>query len=302
MKNKKNKTMRKAMLMVIASVLVAAVSIGATLAYLTAVTEEKDNIFYASGGIDPKWVEPNFDSEVALVYKPGDDVDKDPIVHNNTDDLGIYVGAKVDFYIAFDGNTYTRVPYELFEEYVTIDWNTTGYDTTNCPGAKWTEVTDDVTEIADTKTAKNTSDLVKSDNSTKYKWSKYYLYDLEIGKKKSNDSAIDDDTYESGFSEAVYTASNTDASAPLFTKVTPDAKIMISTDSDSTTATKLKKSGPVVTDIYKNFDFKIIINGWGVSSANTTKAAAQDEIKTHLGSDIAVYSNSDTLLTSTKLQ
>ena len=201
------------------------------------------------------------------------------------------MGAKLDFYVSFDETSYIRVPYEVFEQYVTIDWNTGSYDATNYPGAKWTDVTSDVTELADTKANKNTSELIKS-GTTKYQWSKYYLYESEIGKKLINDNVVNDNSYQT---------LNTDATAPLFKVVTPSGKIMISPEV-TTGYNKVRRSGPSVTDIYKHFDFKIIVSGWGVSSANTTKDAAQAEIKDHLGKDLAVYANSETLLASNQLE
>jgi len=157
MKEKKNSKAKKVMLMVIASALVVAISVSATLAYLTAQTIEKDNVFKASPGIDGEVLEPNFDYTKTFVYEPGDLVSKDPIVQNRTDDAQIIVGARLDYYINVLDNAeanYVQVPYSTFKKYVDVIYNsapktntnptvdTDTFNTTNnSDGTYWTDIT-----------------------------------------------------------------------------------------------------------------------------------------------------------------
>ena len=141
MKETKNKGARKALLMVVACVLAVAVSVGVTLAYLTAATNEKVNTFQASSpDIKPVLYEPNYSSDTTWRYhSPGDTVTKDPLVQNESPDDSIYVGARVRFWLEFNNKTPTdsqffEVDKTTFEKFVTFTgWLGTGWSETSIP-------------------------------------------------------------------------------------------------------------------------------------------------------------------------
>lgn len=112
--------MKKNILLTIASMgLVAALSIGGTLAYLTAKTDEKTNVFTGEdeklkGHIEEEdW---KYDKE-GYTYLPGDVVAKDPMLVNDSD-LSAYAALKVEFVV--DGN---KVSYDEFTNYATVSYN-----------------------------------------------------------------------------------------------------------------------------------------------------------------------------------
>lgn len=134
MNEKKNKSARKVLLVGISAVLVAAISVGSTLAYLSAITTSKDNTFTASGDIKGRLLEPSWSTEVssdAAQYVPGKTYAKDPTVDNETPDAAVYVGAKLIFQIDVgDGNGLQTVDYDTFSHFVTL---------ADYTGSGWTE-------------------------------------------------------------------------------------------------------------------------------------------------------------------
>lgn len=226
MKEKKNKGARKVLLMMISVVLVAAISVSATLAYLTAQTDEKVNSFTPSGGITGEVLEPSFNNSSDYTYNPGNEIAKDPLIQNTTTDASIYVGAKLDFYIKVTGDTYTQVSYDKFAKYVAIKYgSTTGFNTTN-----WTDVT---------------SQVKNNDNG-----SKYFVYKTAIGKADTTNP-----TSANNYAGA-------DSTQPIFTSVTPSANIRIETlpaytgDTRSYTTT-IDDAAPSSTKIYQSSIFRL---------------------------------------------
>ena len=226
MKEKKNKGARKVLLVAISAALVAAVSVSATLAYLTAKTDVKDNQFTASDNIVGEVIEPNYDPEEASKFLPGVPVDKDPMLDNDTvvgDDetFNIYGGMRLDFYIDknCDGSyaASEQVTYEEFSRFVTInDW-----------AKDWT----DVTSTAD-PTAK----------------SKYFIYNNIIQKDDGDSSA----------------GTGSDTSSALFQSVTADKNITIDPNNSAAVSIIDVSAAPVKTTVYTKFNYKIKINGYAV--------------------------------------
>lgn len=241
MKEKKNKGARKVLLMCTAAVLVAAISVGVTLAYLTAQTATKTNEFRTLGAIDAELQETNYDGDptgnTAYSFTPGQTVPKNPTIDNNSpNDKEIYVGAKVTFYVYFDG-VKTAVKYSDFSKLVTV----AGLPT-------------EPTAVANIPAADSYSQgkwLYIKEDSTTSPYSRYYFYDKLLKK----DGA----------------ASSADVTAALFSSVTVDKDLHIVTDGKTTTT---KMSAAILSNDYDNiiagtydgFKYEIVINGYAVTN------------------------------------
>lgn len=125
MKTKKNNRFGKVLLLMTSIVLVIAVSVIGTLAFLTAETDILTNSFQASTGISGKVDEPSFPGGRTggdTTYTFGAPVKKDPLIQN-TGKNNMYVGLKLDFYLNAQNNDpddYVKVPYSTFAQYVDI--------------------------------------------------------------------------------------------------------------------------------------------------------------------------------------
>ena len=99
MKTKKNNRFGKVLLLMTSIVLVIAVSVVCTLAFLTAETDILTNSFQATTGISGKVDEPSFPGGRTggdTTYTFGAPVKKDPLIQN-TGKNDMYVGLKLDF-------------------------------------------------------------------------------------------------------------------------------------------------------------------------------------------------------------
>lgn len=308
MKKTKKLTLSKTLLILTAIVLVAAISISVTLAYLTAETEVRNNVFTSAANISGETIEPygeeagepGSNSNVNYTYQPGNTYDKDPLIHNKTLDSDVYVGARLDFYIAVtkDGNdnpVYRQVPYDLFTKYVTINGSNVVPQNTTTAG-KWEEIA--------VSTAVNTNDNTVSphtDFSTTLgtEWSKYYVYNSVLARSVLGEhvgTGTNPNTYQIGETDnqSGSTSGNTSISAPIFTSVTPSGNITISRTlptAEGTSAnagsytTVLYADGPDPGDVYQCFDFKIVVNGYGVAADS---AASRNEVINHLKQSLSL--------------
>lgn len=255
MKSTNNKSIRKFLLMSVAVVLVAAISVGATLAYLTAETDEKINSFTALNDIDGKVVE-NFDNSFIHKFVPNKPISKDPMIDNNSEnEAEIYVAAKLNFYIWCSDSTetdkYEQVNYATFSKFVDI-----------------TTLPTDAATTAATTNAGETEDwlYIKEDGK-----SRYYLYNALL-KKDDGDTA-----------EGKVKAGD-DTSAPIFSYVT--VKKGVNTDPDN--GEDFKKAALSAnldtTKIYKKFAFQISVTGYGVNKDEAaTPSAALTKLKGIMG-------------------
>ena len=251
----KNKNTRRKMLLMAASVaLVATISVGATLAYLTAQTTPVDNKFTAAGDVSGRTYEPSWTAANALNIAPGKTLDKDPRVDNETGDMYIWVGSKLSFQIDI-GNGYKDVTYAVFSHFVDVCTGTTEISSSGGIGTGWVEYT-----AAD-------DGLIDTTNN------KYYFYTV----------ALNPDT-DGATAEASLTATKAnDNTTPIFTKVTPKKEILI----DPTNG----EDADLSATKFKQFNFKIFVNSYGTKAYKTnssetgavTQAAAKAEILTQLG-------------------
>lgn len=258
MKENKNRGVRKVLLMAISVALVAAVSVSATLAYLTAKTDPAVNTFTASGGITGEVIEPDTEFEKFEHFVPGEEIKKNPMIDNDTLDYDIWVGAKLEFQIDV-GKGFTTVPYSTFSKYVTLN---------NWLGSGWNKY----------------SASVKSDNFT------YLYYNSTIKSEKTATGSGADSTethYDGGNKQGGTTGTSTqDNTSAIFTSVTPSKDITIRelpTEEQGSYAT-INANGPQANEVYQKFNFKIIVTGYGVKAEATVSASeAQTAILKGLG-------------------
>lgn len=104
--------------MIVALSLTATIMVGATLAYLTAQTDEVVNTF-TIGNVDITLTEPAWDEDAAKNLQPGTDIPKDPVVTN--------VGAN---------NAFVAVTVDGMEEMAPVGFSAT-------VNAGWSKVNDD---------------------------------------------------------------------------------------------------------------------------------------------------------------
>lgn len=246
MKEKKNKGARKVLLVAVSAALVVAVSVSATLAYLTATTAVKDNVFKASGNIAGKVIEPNYDQEKANNYLPGVPVPKNPMIDNDSaNDYEIYVGARLDFYIDLANNgSYEQVTYDDFKKFVDIN---------TLPSSKYGSLIGSENGLW--------YDITPSTGNTK--GSKYYFYNKFLAKNDgdvgSNKDKGDDTTPE------------------LFTTVTVKKELKLA--STGVAITQADVTAGDLTKTYNGFKYKITITGYGTKKElDTTAQSAKDVI------------------------
>lgn len=110
---------RFAILAILAAVLIAVLSIGGTLAYLTATTNTKNNVFTSTTNITATLTEPGWDgggSTTATNMLPGTAAAKDPKITNTSAAESEYVAERMTFQKAVkaaDGTyTYTNMTTE----------------------------------------------------------------------------------------------------------------------------------------------------------------------------------------------
>lgn len=249
MKTRKNKKGGNVLFIMICAILVAAIGVSGTLAYLTARSVEVDNTFKAkSEGISGEWVEPMFDSTSIKTLSPGITVAKDPSIVNTTptDDGQVYVGARMSFWIEVDDNGFFAVDLTTFQKFVTIN---------NINTASWSNVSTQITQ-----------DVTSDGSSGKAQW---YFYDTALaqydGTKPSNSSGT-------------RIGDGSDNTSPLFTSVTLNPNIRIEEGDDITYVAKTDIINDDITPssslIFEKFNFQIKLDGCGVNVSDVEDAEA----------------------------
>ena len=100
-KTKRSNKLLKVTLSVVALILVAAVTYGITMAFLTAKSNDKTNVFTSGDNVEITINEPNYELTQDHTYKPGDIQDKDPSVESLKEEA--YVAMTVEFYAKAPG-------------------------------------------------------------------------------------------------------------------------------------------------------------------------------------------------------
>ena len=201
------------LMMATAAVLVAAVSIGVTLAYLTATTPEKVNNFTANtdalqGVLD----EPKFTANKTNV-RPGDKYDKDPLVENLTTTDSMWTGIKMTFKI--NG---IIVPYSTFKQYVAL------YSDSDPTATE--RYLDSGTDMGYTDDFSSDWTNVTS-NTTNSSGALYFVYNTKLTENDNNGVANHTETY---------TNNGTDTTTPIFKHVylNPNITVVSATNGSPT--------------------------------------------------------------------
>ena len=192
MKKETKKKLLKTMTAVASLAVVAAISFGATMAYLTARTNKRVNSF-ASGGVDITLNEGAWDPDTSHVYAPGSKMDKSPEIDVNEGSETTYVAMTLQYYVynkntkAYQSMTYTQFKENFGDIYrdddtagVNAGWVTLDSDAgTNINGAKSvmtyyfaTGTIDSITEFTPVEAETGTSPLF---NYVKFKTTGTYL-------------------------------------------------------------------------------------------------------------------------------
>lgn len=280
-------------------VLVAIITVGLSYAYLSAVTNAKDNVFIPA---EVEWKEPpephvdglvdegqeglenpkgSFESQKAQHFVPNYTIQKLPYLKNNSyveikDESGekiqveayAFMGAKVDYKIwVYDNQDdetgkYVQVSLDELLKFVTIDNGNT----------KTVEITEGTTDSScynitqtNIRTALEgkSSDEEKNANTlrggTK---SSYYVYNKALrgaGRTVSRTSG-----------SSTYTITNTvrvgdTTSEPLFKSVTVKRGLNLNTESGRRmTMADIQSDDPLTDNVYSGFKFDIVVTGYGL--------------------------------------
>ena len=132
---KRTNKLLKVTLSVVALVLVAAVTYGITMAFLTARSNDKTNVFTAGDNVDIIINEPNYDLITDHTYKPGDIQDKDPSVENLKEES--YIAMTVEFKVKDGTEDYVQKTYGEFKNYAHVGIMNSGNFVADTVNEQW---------------------------------------------------------------------------------------------------------------------------------------------------------------------
>jgi len=128
---------KKTLTIVLSAILVIAIAVGATLAYLSATTNDVENVFTFVDNIKGVLTEPTWDPDEALNLTPGAFIPKDPQI-TNTSENGVveYAAIKLTFFNGAGDVISVEDPDDMAKllGLIDIDW-----------GDSWTRVNGDET-------------------------------------------------------------------------------------------------------------------------------------------------------------
>lgn len=279
MKQNKSKGLRKMLLMAVATALVIAISVSATLAFLTDSTKERDNVFQGkTSNVQGQIIEPHFSSSSTYFYSPGTETQKDPMVQNDSSEDPIFTAIKLTFWIRVDSTDtssgtdgFIQVPYSVFDDYVTVTYggsktagfNADAYLTGANSTHPWYETTG-------------------SDSSAKY-----FAYKTAIDKSDETDNAGNDTT------AAIFDYVTMSQYINIPETLAGDKTVQNTSDGISDAAALLNATvadGQTVQNQYRqefeSCDIKIKIEGYGIAATTAGEAITDSmvsELTTALG-------------------
>lgn len=114
-----NKKLRNTL---IAVGLITVVGISGTLAYLSQVTNTKENTFTMGKGITGETEEPNWKEESGKDYTPGKVIAKDPLIRNTSDESTdpAYVAASIKYQVKDGDGNWVDTTYEELDKFINI--------------------------------------------------------------------------------------------------------------------------------------------------------------------------------------
>ena len=124
----KTGTNKKRAMIALSVLLVAAIAIGGTFAYLFALTEQLDNAFSFAENVRGRLDEPNWDPDEARNLVPDYLVRKDPMVTNVSDNgVDVFTAIRATF-TAGNGTILTSTEVARLLRLLDITWNTTNWE------------------------------------------------------------------------------------------------------------------------------------------------------------------------------
>ncbi len=128
MENKKSKRIFKVVMAAMSLALVAAISYGATVAFMSSKTNDKNNVFTSSASLKIDILENNWDAN--STYSPDSVIDKDPQIKVEEDSDSAYIACKIMFLVADEkgtldeegevGTGYKSISYNDFKKVATF--------------------------------------------------------------------------------------------------------------------------------------------------------------------------------------
>jgi len=116
-------TKRKNLTIVLSLVLVAAIAIGGTLAYLFTKTDPVNNVFTFAENIKGELSEPSWIPEDALNLTPGKEIPKDPQIKNTSENGVVEYGAIKLTFLDGSGNEVSAADMITLLNLIGIDWS-----------------------------------------------------------------------------------------------------------------------------------------------------------------------------------
>lgn len=261
-----HKGVKKVVLIATSMLAVAAVSFAGTLAWLTAQTNNKTNVFTSTNKLDIEIEEENWDEYLSTYGTDGQALitgdttyPKDPSVTNKTTSDTAFIAVGLSFYVESgtddDGNTvYKQISYDDFCEFATLSYISTAAD-------------EDTGTEEETTDGVNTVDWLASednDSSTVSELIYYYVGSTGTTTSGTNSFVYDPDGDDNQLG-AVLTGEST---TNIFDYVTlKDASTLATTLGIAEDTTTDADTGETVTT-YRYNDFQIVINAYAVDEAS----------------------------------
>lgn len=229
-KKKRNQKLKKKLASMTAIVLVLAVGVWGTMAYLSTLTDKKTNTFTGSSGIKLEVEEKNWTTtgeKKANSYTPNMSIEKDPKLKNTNNDGGKseYVAMRIDFLDASNSSSKTAITYAQLLNVIKLinykhsDWTLAAVKNTS----GWTDKKSDNTDI-DNDCLYSTGagayvTLDSMDDNIKNATSMIFLYTGNSGRvsAQSGTSALFDTIQiRNGYTSVVTDGTDTIAAEPIY--------------------------------------------------------------------------------------
>lgn len=232
--------------------LACCLGVGATLAYLNHVTDEKTNTFTSSRDIDTTITETGFNQDTANNYYPGQAIAKNPQMKNDSQTESIWVAVKLDYL----GNDGEKLSEEKFKEYAEIVHGTEGNYTSGV-NAGWV------------KLASNG----KSD---------VYMFNTKVAPGTSTDPAVFDAVQvNAGIKEVVKNEYKDTTVYDKDKNVISKASELINSSVDYYDADGKK------IDVFTLPKFEVVVKGFAVQEAGVDEATAKTELINLVNANLA---------------
>ena len=225
-KKKRNQKLKKKLASMTALVLVLAVGVWGTLAYLSTLSVKKENTFTGSSGIKLEVEETNWDNtgrDKANSYTPNMSIAKDPKLKNTNvaDGKSEYVAMRIDFLDVSDSSNKTAITYaQLLNVIKLINFN----------HSDWTLAAVKNTSVWTDKMSNNTNNITNNclyssnayvaltgmDENIKNATSMIFLYTGIVSAQHNTSTLFDTIQIRNGYTSVVTDGTDTIAAEPIY--------------------------------------------------------------------------------------